>query len=327
MGRILAIDYGRKRTGLAVTDPMQIIASGLTTVSTHELADFIKDYVSREKVDRIIIGHPRQMNYEDSENMKNIIPFMNRLKKILPDMPVELVDERFTSVLAHQAMLAGGLKKKDRQNKALVDDYNSTVLFGIEKILINRIIAINMILPIYVYGQPVLRKEAEDITPDYPDLKELIANMFETMDRADGVGLAAPQIGLPIRVVVINLDVLSDDMPEFKDFRKAYINAHIIETGEEMVSMEEGCLSLPGVHESVKRPDKIRVTYLDEDMNPHDEWVEGYLARVMQHEFDHLDGTMFIDHLSPLRKQMIKGKLNKMVEGKARCAYKVKTVK
>ena len=324
MGRILAIDYGRKRTGLAVTDPMQIIASGLTTVSTHELADFIQNYVSREKVDRIIIGHPRQMNYEDSENMKNIVPFMNRLKKMLPDIPLELVDERFTSVLAHQAMLVGGLKKKDRQNKAF---YNSTVLFGIEKILINRIIAINMILPIYVYGQPVLRKVAEDITPDYPNLKELITNMFETMDRADGVGLAAPQIGLPIRVVVVNLDVLSDDMPEFKDFRKAYINAHIVETGEELVSMEEGCLSLPGVHESVKRPDKIRVTYLDEDMNPHDEWVEGYLARVMQHEFDHLDGTMFIDHLSPLRKQMIKGKLNKMVEGKARCAYKVKTVK
>ncbi len=184
-----------------------------------------------------------------------------------------------------------------------------------------------MILPIYVYGQPVLRKEAEDITPDYPNLKELIENMFETMDRADGVGLAAPQIGLPIRVVVVNLDVLSDEMPEFKDFRRTYINAHIIETGEEIVSMEEGCLSLPGVHESVKRPDKIHVTYLDENMNPHDEWVEGYLARVMQHEFDHLDGTMFIDHLSPLRKQMIRGKLNKMVEGKARCGYKVKTVK
>lgn len=184
-----------------------------------------------------------------------------------------------------------------------------------------------MILPIYVYGQQVLRKEAEDITPDYPNLKELISNMFDTMDHADGVGLAAPQIGLPIRVVVVNLDVLSDDMPEFKGFRRVYINAHIIETGEEMVSMEEGCLSLPGIHESVKRPDKIRVTYLDENMQPHDEWVEGYLARVMQHEFDHLDGTMFIDHLSALRKQMIRGKLNKMVEGKARCAYKVKTVK
>lgn len=128
MGRILAIDYGRKRTGLAVTDPMQIIASGLTTVSTHELADFIQNYVSREKVDRIIIGHPRQMNYEDSENMKNIIPFMNRLKKLLPDMPVELVDERFTSVLAHQAMLTGGLKKKDRQNKALVDEISATII-------------------------------------------------------------------------------------------------------------------------------------------------------------------------------------------------------
>lgn len=128
MGRILAIDYGRKRTGLAVTDPMQIIASGLTTVSTHELADFIHNYVSREKVDRIIIGHPRQMNYEDSENMKNIVPFMNRLKKMLPDIPLELVDERFTSVLAHQAMLVGGLKKKDRQNKALVDEISATII-------------------------------------------------------------------------------------------------------------------------------------------------------------------------------------------------------
>lgn len=128
MGRILAIDYGRKRTGLAVTDPMQIIASGLTTVSTHELADFIQNYVSREKVDMIIIGHPRQMNYEDSENMKNIVPFMNRLKKMLPDIPLELVDERFTSVLAHQAMLAGGLKKKDRQNKALVDEISATII-------------------------------------------------------------------------------------------------------------------------------------------------------------------------------------------------------
>lgn len=184
-----------------------------------------------------------------------------------------------------------------------------------------------MILPIYVYGQPVLRKEAEDITPDYPKLKELISNMFETMDHADGVGLAAPQIGLPIRVVTVDLDVLSDDFPEYKGFRKAYINAHILEVMGEQVSMEEGCLSLPGIHESVKRGDKIRVKYLDEDLVAHEEEVEGYLARVMQHEFDHLDGKMFIDHLSPLRKQMIKGKLNAMLKGKAHCSYKVKTVK
>ena len=160
-----------------------------------------------------------------------------------------------------------------------------------------------MILPIYVYGQPVLRKVAEDITPDYPGLKELIANMFETMD------------------------VLSEDYPEYKNFRKAYINPHILEVSGEEISMEEGCLSLPGIHESVKRGNRIHVTYMDENMVEHDEVVEGYLARVMQHEFDHLEGKMFIDHLSPLRKQMIKGKLNAMLKGKAHCTYKVKTVK
>lgn len=128
MGRILAIDYGKKRTGIAVTDPLQIIANGLTTVPTHELMNFLMEYLKKESVERIIIGHPKQMNNEDSENMKNIVPFINRLKKVLPDMPVELVDERFTSVLAHQTMLAGGLKKKDRQNKALVDEISATII-------------------------------------------------------------------------------------------------------------------------------------------------------------------------------------------------------
>ncbi|MBR4380084.1 MAG: peptide deformylase [Bacteroidaceae bacterium] len=184
-----------------------------------------------------------------------------------------------------------------------------------------------MILPIYVYGQPVLRKVAEDITPDYPNLKELIANMHETMDNAEGVGLAAPQIGLPIRVVVVNLDVLSDEFPEFKGYRKVFINPHILETSGDLEDMEEGCLSLPGIHENVKRAGKIHVKYLDEDMQPHDEIVEGYLARVMQHEFDHLDGKMFIDHISTLRKQMIRGKLSAMLKGKVRCAYRVKAVK
>lgn len=183
-----------------------------------------------------------------------------------------------------------------------------------------------MILPIYVYGQPVLRKVAEDIPVDYPNLKELIDNMFETMDKAEGVGLAAPQVGLPIRVVVINLDVLSEDLPEYKGFRKVYINAHILEVGGEEVTMEEGCLSLPGIHEGVKRGNKIRVKYLDENLDEHDEVVEGYLARVMQHEFDHLEGKMIIDHLSPLRRQMLKGKLNAMLKGKAHCTYKVKTL-
>ena len=128
MSRILAIDYGRKRTGIAVSDPLQIIASGLTTVPTHQLMDFLLNYIKQEQVECIIIGHPKQLNNEDSENKKIIVPFINRLKKILPDMPVQLVDERFTSVLAHQTMLAGGLKKKDRQNKALVDEISATII-------------------------------------------------------------------------------------------------------------------------------------------------------------------------------------------------------
>lgn len=183
-----------------------------------------------------------------------------------------------------------------------------------------------MILPIYIYGQPVLRKVAVDITPDYQDLKKLIADMFETMSASDGVGLAAPQIGKSIRVVVIDLDVLSDDLPEYKDFKKAYINAHIIEIDEESKSetMEEGCLSIPGIHESVTRHTRIHVKYMDEDFNEHDEWVEGYLARVMQHEFDHLEGTMFVDRLSGLRKNLISGKLKNIIKGKFRCSYRVK---
>jgi peptide deformylase len=185
-----------------------------------------------------------------------------------------------------------------------------------------------MILPIYIYGQPVLRKQAEDIPTDFPELKELIANMFETLTASDGVGLAAPQIGKAIRVVVIDLDVLSDDMPEYKDFRKAYINPHIIEYDDTKTeSMEEGCLSLPGIHENVVRPTRIHVQYLDADMQSHDEWVESYLARVMQHEFDHLDATMFIDRLSPLRKQLIKGKLKSLLQGRYRCGYRTKAAK
>ena len=128
MGRILSIDYGRKRTGLAVTDPLQLIASGLTTMPTASAVDFVADYVRRETVERIIVGWPRQTNGQDSETASRIKPFVQRLKKLLPDIPVEFYDERFTSVLAHQTMLEGGLKKKDRQNKALVDEISATII-------------------------------------------------------------------------------------------------------------------------------------------------------------------------------------------------------
>ncbi|MDO4159667.1 MAG: peptide deformylase [Prevotellaceae bacterium] len=182
-----------------------------------------------------------------------------------------------------------------------------------------------MILPIYIYGQPVLRKVSEDITPEYPELQKLIANMFETLTDSDGIGLAAPQIGLNIRLVVIDLDVLSEDLPEYKGFRKPFINPHIIEYDESKIdSSEEGCLSLPGIHESVKRPTRIKVRYQDENFNEHEEWVEGYLARVMQHEFDHLDAKMFIDRISPLRRQLISGKLKSILQGRFKCTYRTK---
>ena len=185
-----------------------------------------------------------------------------------------------------------------------------------------------MILPIYIYGQPVLRKEAQDITADYENLPELITNMWETLAESGGIGLAAPQIGKAIRVVVIDLDPLADDFPEYKGFKKAYINPHIVESDESNTeTLEEGCLSLPGIHENVTRPTRILVRWVDEQFQPHEEWITGYLARVMQHEFDHLDGVMFVDRIKPLRKQLIRGKLSSLVKGRYRCGYRTKGVK
>ena len=172
----------------------------------------------------------------------------------------------------------------------------------------------------------MLRKVAQDITADYEGLQEFLQTLSATLAASARIGLAAPQVGRSVRVVVIDLDVLSDDMPQYKGFRKAFINPHIIEIDEESdtESMEEGCLSIPGIHEKVTRHTRIHVVYRDENFEEHDEWVEGYLARVMQHEFDHLEGKMFVDHVSPLRKQLIKNKLKAIMQGRYRCAYRTK---
>ena len=169
-----------------------------------------------------------------------------------------------------------------------------------------------MVLPIYIYGQPVLRKVTEDITPDYPELKQLIADMWETLAESEGIGLAAPQIGRAIRLSVIDLDVLAEDMPEYKGFRQVYINPHIVEYDDAKTdTSEEGCLSLPAIHEKVVRPTRIRVEWDDEQFNHHDE----------------LDGKMFVDRISPLRKQLIKSKLKALMQGRYRCGYKTKPVR
>lgn len=185
-----------------------------------------------------------------------------------------------------------------------------------------------MILPIYTYGQPVLRKVAEDIGPNYPQLSELIQNMWDTLAKSDGIGLAAPQVGLSIRLVVIDLDILSGDMPRYKGFRQVFINPYIEEYDETNTDVsEEGCLSLPGIHEKVRRPTRIRLTWQDEQFEEHDEWIDGYLARVLQHEVDHLDGEVFTDHLRGLRRQLVKSSLNDIMRGRFSCSYKVKVKK
>lgn len=185
-----------------------------------------------------------------------------------------------------------------------------------------------MILPIYIYGQPVLRKVAKEIDPEnYPQLKELIENMFETMYHADGVGLAAPQVGLDNRIFVIDLSVLSDENPEFEGFKKVFINAHILERTGDIELVDEGCLSLPGIREKVPRENRIRIQYLDENFQPRDEQYEGFKARAIQHEYDHLDGILFVDKITPMRKRLIKSKLSNLVKGKIDCHYKVKTLK
>ncbi|MBP6662894.1 MAG: peptide deformylase [Paludibacter sp.] len=182
-----------------------------------------------------------------------------------------------------------------------------------------------MILPIYTYGTAVLRKVAEPIDKDYPGLKELISNMYETMYHADGVGLAAPQIGKAIRLLIIDLAPFKEDDPELGSFKITMINPEMLEFGDSKVPAEEGCLSIPGIYESVMRSESIKIKYFDEDFNQHITEFEGYRARVVQHEYDHLEGSLFTDKVSPIRRQLLKSKLTNIIKGKANARYKVKT--
>ncbi len=180
-----------------------------------------------------------------------------------------------------------------------------------------------MQLPIYLYGHPVLRKVSDDITPDYPELPKLIDDMFETMYKSDGIGIAAPQVGKAIRLFVIDATPLKDDYPEVTDFKRVFINAHITSRNEDKtMDTNEGCLSLPGINESVRRSTEIVIDYVDENFQPHTETITGYAAIVVQHEYDHLDGKLFIDHLGALRKRLIKNKLVAISKGKARVGYR-----
>jgi len=173
-----------------------------------------------------------------------------------------------------------------------------------------------MQLPIYLYGNQVLRKTTQPLTSDYPGLNDLLANMYETMANADGVGLAAPQVGLSIRLFVIDLTPMAEDDASYANYKKTFINPAIISFSEDTCSLEEGCLSVPDVHENVTRSNSIRIRYQDEHFVSHEETYEGYEARVIQHEYDHLEGKVFTDRVSPIRRQLIKSRLTGIAKGK-----------
>lgn len=181
-----------------------------------------------------------------------------------------------------------------------------------------------MKLPIYLYGHPVLRNLSEDITPDYPDLKKLLDDMYATMYASEGVGLAAPQIGRNDRIVVIDASPIAETYPECDGKKMTLINPKIEILDGEKITRGEGCLSLPGISENVTRVEHIRLKWVDENFTPHEEEISGFLARIVQHECDHLDGKLYIDHISLIRKQLIRGKLTNIIEGKIRCDYPVK---
>lgn len=178
------------------------------------------------------------------------------------------------------------------------------------------------------YGDPVLRKEGEDIARDYPGLKDLVDNMFETMYAAGGVGLAAPQVGKSLRLFVIDASGFVDDDEEdeegLKDFKKVFVNPEIVEEEGDDWPFNEGCLSIPDVREDVNRPEEITIRYYDENFNEHQETFSGLKARVIQHEYDHIEGVLFTDYLSPLRKRVLKSKLSNISKGKVSVNYKMR---
>ena len=179
-----------------------------------------------------------------------------------------------------------------------------------------------MIYPIVLYGDPVLRKSTSEVEKG-TDLKELIGDMFETMAHAQGIGLAAPQIGKSIRLFVVDGTVL-DDEPTMADFRKTFINPVILEELGDNWEYEEGCLSIPNIRESVSRKEKIRIRYYDEDWNQKEEDYYGLKARIIQHEYDHIEGKLFIDYLTPLKKRLLKGKLSDVSKGKVDTEYRIR---
>jgi peptide deformylase len=181
-----------------------------------------------------------------------------------------------------------------------------------------------MVLPIYLYGSAVLHEKTEIVTPEYPDLRQLIDSMYETMYNAEGVGLAAPQIGRTIRLFVVDATPMSDEYSEAKDFKKAFINPTILETSGELFNYKEGCLSIPNIREDIVRHSTVKIKYFDEDFNEHIDVYDGIVSRIVQHEYDHIEQMIFTDRISQLKKKLLKRKLDSIKQGKSAPSYKTR---
>ncbi|NVK27135.1 MAG: peptide deformylase [Flavobacteriia bacterium] len=185
-----------------------------------------------------------------------------------------------------------------------------------------------MILPIVAYGDPVLKKRGENLEKGDPNLPKLVEDMFETMYAAHGVGLAAPQVGKSLRMFVVDASPFAEEGEEdyeaLKDFKKVFVNPEIIEEDGDEWAFSEGCLSIPEIHEDVYRHESLRIKYFDENWDEHEEELNGLAARVVQHEYDHIEGVLFVEHLSPLRRRMLKGKLQNITKGKINVDYRMK---
>src|SRR6056297_2605111 len=184
-----------------------------------------------------------------------------------------------------------------------------------------------MTLPIYVYGSPVLRKVARPVEQNEEGLDEFIDNLWDTMYQSDGIGLASPQVGKSVRIFVIDGTPLEEDDPSLKDFKVTFINPEILDRQGDDKTYEEGCLSIPNIREEIVRPEKVRIRYYDRDWNLHEEEYGGIAARIIQHEYDHLQGVLFTDKVAPLKKRMLRNKLNAISKGKFDVSYKVKVAK
>lgn len=182
-----------------------------------------------------------------------------------------------------------------------------------------------MILPVYVYGMSVLRKVAREIPEDFEGLDQLIDDMFETMRASDGIGLAAPQVGKSLRIFVVDTSPISEDKgePELKDFKRVFINPIILDEWGDPWTFEEGCLSLPNIREEVSRPTHVRIEYYDENWNLKEEVYDGIRARVVQHEYDHLDGKLFVDLINPIRRKLLSARLNAISRGRIDKDYQI----